>query len=1529
MNQKMGYFQRKKVRSGIHRMLSLMLVVPMLASTVTMASASTIEASEAEMLGAGESTAALVSGAVNEAAADIVSSPDGDWTYEVETAAEVSSSDSASADAGDAAGSAGSGHAADAGDAAGSAGTGTVADEGGAFVSGDENAAQSSALSAAEDSAQNAQESGAASGQADLSGAKSEGDGNADSRLQDSAKKSGEEKDDAGKTGERSDKDAEKEGAAEENGKDTEKEDSEKDDEEDSEKEDDEDSEEESREDLVLTDEASGVTVVIPYTSIPEGVKRKQIGLEVRGLTEEETEAFLDAVQVSENMVRWLYDITLRNSETGEVIQPSDAVTIRVEEEMGEDISVVRIEEEGGYTELETGANGDVSSFETEHFSLYGGVSFTGSMRYYGWKYNGSGQLMLAYYENQQYYTAFCIDETTTFRADDQFTIHENVTVEEFEQYAYHTASISEDDFKMLKRMMYLYETTYKNAASDNFYLDVSLGRNRLNFSTYYSSEEAVQLKHWVLFQVILHACLKNGVSENSVMNGGMNSYGNDTSRRFRELYWQAATDSSKDGIIDSTYDFLIGEKNGNQNVVIIKEKDSSIDTIVHAADGYSTSAMALPLSVEDLTASADYPGMYEVPVQDTVYYYGFDNGSYDITGYLYKVEADGSVDESAPVASALRSNETLGGTGSIVMDFGTLPLDPNARYVVYETVESVGMTPQRRYEHKDSGDNAQSFTISEILTSVEAEGNETAIPVTLTPEEIGEQVHIIDTIAYRNMPLTAYRIDAELYEVVWDESTNGYVPTGDPAATAAVDSYTITTANGTIPVDFGQVTGLQDGKRYVVFQTMTSIADLVDTDGDGQADAKHVITHKDANDSAQTLRVSEPDETYFRVAKAWDEELKDKKQPITVRLYDNGEPAEIEGVTTEVILSENNSWTYKWTKLPKEGHDYTAVEVLSGEEAYYPVYEADREFTFTVNKEVDTTVETSTTTQVQRWAPYTGSSFQAGDEIILVVDREQRYNGSSPLTPVGKVGQAMSLQVNSRTNYYQLDWESGPAEDTKGNVAEETVTDSMIWIVESAGSSGIYLKNKLNSTAYLYRNGGSVGITTHKTPFAVRDGYLITTDYSNWYVSYGSAGSSTGFYIRPNGATTHFKVYRKMLVDETVSTVVPGTETVEETVNEKAYLITNKPGKPAQTVGEIEIVKVDAEDTEIRIAGAVFDLYQADPEAEDYIPYTDVKGRPVEGASGLFSDEEGRIRIEDLEFGSYYLVESQAPAGYQKHEAAILLTLDAEGVRVESEAAEVTDSQVYAIEKDGHVIGEEDSWSLCMNGLRKHPGDYGVSRGEYIKHYDVSYEDIRQYIDTLDNPNRTTNHTVTYKTFSQDAYIGMQRTLYWYLVYGKAFGSDGFTAAQRILRIFTDGSGATATSQSLKGYRECYEFAVNNKRKDSNGEYTIEAEDDAYVASRVKVHVYENTEAATIGYLQNMVTAVLVEPGEAVQHVEGKVQVKNTRIPEIPEEPEEPENPLIAPETGGRGVRVIYGIGGLLCLAGILYFVFRKRKRA
>ena len=128
------------------------------------------------------------------------------------------------------------------------------------------------------------------------------------------------------------------------------------------------------------------------------------------------------------------------------------------------------------------------------------------------------------------------------------------------------------------------------------------------------------------------------------------------------------------------------------------------------------------------------------------------------------------------------------------------------------------------------------------------------------------------------------------------------------------------------------------------------------------------------------------------------------------------------------------------------------------------------------------------------------------------------------------------------------------------------------------------------------------------------------------------------------------------------------------------------------QSVADVEIVKVDAADTNVTITGATFALYKANAE------WNKTSENPFNTAD-IVSGNEGRIELKDLPVGNYLLVETKAATGYSLPAKPWKITvgsggtvnvMDNEGVAVgnitknEMTIYQITNTKLYSLPESG-----------------------------------------------------------------------------------------------------------------------------------------------------------------------------------------------------------------------------------------------------
>ncbi|SFM46516.1 LPXTG-motif cell wall anchor domain-containing protein, partial [Gracilibacillus orientalis] len=169
-------------------------------------------------------------------------------------------------------------------------------------------------------------------------------------------------------------------------------------------------------------------------------------------------------------------------------------------------------------------------------------------------------------------------------------------------------------------------------------------------------------------------------------------------------------------------------------------------------------------------------------------------------------------------------------------------------------------------------------------------------------------------------------------------------------------------------------------------------------------------------------------------------------------------------------------------------------------------------------------------------------------------------------------------------------------------------------------------------------------------------------------------------------------------------------------------------------STGAVELTKVD--EVGESLEGAVFDLM-------------DESGNILQ--TGLTTNENGKLKIADLQPGNYQLVETSAPFGYTLDNKPILfeidfnqqapLTVNAENERttssveltkVDDETGQTLADVVYQISQDGEVIKEnlvtDENGQIFVDGLK--PGTYQFIETEAADGYTLDPTPIEFTID-------------------------------------------------------------------------------------------------------------------------------------------------------------------------------------------------------
>lgn len=145
-----------------------------------------------------------------------------------------------------------------------------------------------------------------------------------------------------------------------------------------------------------------------------------------------------------------------------------------------------------------------------------------------------------------------------------------------------------------------------------------------------------------------------------------------------------------------------------------------------------------------------------------------------------------------------------------------------------------------------------------ELKTTVKANGltsSASASAKTVLDEQ--GKVSVSDTIEYSGLaPERTYVVSAELYEVA-DGKTVGAAKAAKTETLATGKAGADGFASGTWEIGFGDVSGLEAGKSYVVYESATSIDNLIVPSTGGKPTSPHTVSHQNPNDISQTFVVS------------------------------------------------------------------------------------------------------------------------------------------------------------------------------------------------------------------------------------------------------------------------------------------------------------------------------------------------------------------------------------------------------------------------------------------------------------------------------------------------------------------------------------------------------------------------------------------------------------------------------------------------------------------------------------------------
>ena len=235
-------------------------------------------------------------------------------------------------------------------------------------------------------------------------------------------------------------------------------------------------------------------------------------------------------------------------------------------------------------------------------------------------------------------------------------------------------------------------------------------------------------------------------------------------------------------------------------------------------------------------------------------------------------VKSDGSLEEIATKTTKVTAGEN--GSGQWELDFGNQKLLVGEKYVVFENAESVenlidtdkdyNLDTKQVVKHEDKNDKSQTLIVEKPTLPEVKDGT---LRTTVTADEVNgssekealvnfedskDGIDVKDTINYEGLVAGQdYTLTGTLMHVKADGSL-------EEVATKIAKVTAGENGSGQWELDFGNQK-LQAGEKYVIFESVESVENLIDTNNDYILDTKQIVKHENKDDKAQTLIVETP----------------------------------------------------------------------------------------------------------------------------------------------------------------------------------------------------------------------------------------------------------------------------------------------------------------------------------------------------------------------------------------------------------------------------------------------------------------------------------------------------------------------------------------------------------------------------------------------------------------------------------------------------------------------------------------------
>lgn len=253
------------------------------------------------------------------------------------------------------------------------------------------------------------------------------------------------------------------------------------------------------------------------------------------------------------------------------------------------------------------------------------------------------------------------------------------------------------------------------------------------------------------------------------------------------------------------------------------------------------------------------------------------------------------------------------------------------------------------------------------------------------------------------------------------------------------------------------------------------------------------------------------------------------------------------------------------------------------------------------------------------------------------------------------------------------------------GSVPDTTGYDSYVYKIHDTLSNGLdFLKNasgddldnadEVNVTVAFKDAGLTVGGTTPTTAkLDAENNRKMSLDLSAW-VRANQANKGKEFTV-----TYYAKVNKAAVVTEKNSATL-------EYGNNPSDTTTTKPSEAKTPTYPLDINKIK-KGTDERLAGAKFKLYKESTDSEENLikvsgsngkyVVDQTSGNPIfESVASSIDGKDYNLHVNGLAAGTYYLVETEAPAGYNKLTAPIVVKID--------KSKDSNDETKWTISQDG-----------------------------------------------------------------------------------------------------------------------------------------------------------------------------------------------------------------------------------------------------